>query len=59
MRKSYFVAVFLFIALLLAAPPAPAGYNLLGNGSFETATVDPGRGNLCSLPESRPCSLDC
>lgn len=38
------------IVVLLAAHPAPAGYNMLANGSFEIATVDPGAG-LLSLPQ--------
>jgi choice-of-anchor C domain-containing protein len=45
MRRSYFVAVFLLL-MLLPGQPALAGYNILGNGSFETATVDPGGGEL-------------
>jgi choice-of-anchor C domain-containing protein len=45
-RKKFHIMVLTALALLLAAPPATAFYNILGNGSFETATVDPGAGEL-------------
>ena len=46
-RKSFHIVVLAaLVVLLLAVQPAPAGYNMLQNGSFETATVDPGGGEL-------------
>lgn len=52
-RKSVHIVVLAVLVALLAAQPAPAGYNILANGSFETGT-DPGMIGEIFLPAGSP-----